>query len=262
MGALMRLLKPAVFVLPRLFLKALAAGVGSLFFIFVASSISAAFDKKDGQDCANYSKEANLRVLACSRVLADPKLSTKLRALAHIKRGEAYIMKGDRDHALPEYEEGIKLDPTNWDGYNGRGTLLFKLNQFDRAFADYNKATELNPKHPWPWINRCNDLTILGRFKEAADQCNKMIQLLAEQGGKWSGVSARGILNLKWEKLDLAIADFNEALRRDPKDADALYGRGLARQKKGDSSGAAADIKAAVALNPTIAEDFSRYKIK
>jgi Flp pilus assembly protein TadD len=243
-------------------MKALAAGVGAAVLIVVASGMSAAFEKQDGEDCVNYGKEANMRVLACSRILADTQISTKVRALVHIKRGEAYIMKEDRERALPEYEEGITLDPTNWEGYNGRGTLLFKLNQVDRAFADYNKATELNPKHLWPWINRCEGLTILGRFEEAADQCNKMIQLLAEQGGRWSGISARGILNLKWKKLDLAIADFNESLRRDPKDSTSLYGRGLAKQKKGDKPGASADMNAAVALNPTIAEYFSRYKIQ
>jgi len=246
----------------RSFTRALARGLGSAVLVLVASSMSVAFEKQDGQDCADYSKEANLRVLACSRVLADTRISTKVRALAHIKRGEAYIMKADRERALPEYEESIKLDPTNWEGYNGRGTLLFKLNQVDRAFADYNKATELNPKHTWPWINRCEGLTILSRFEEAADQCNKLIQLLAEQGFKWSGLSARGVLHLKWKKLDLAIADFDESLRRDPKDAVSLYGRGLAKQKKGDNSGATTDMNAAVTLNPTIAEYFERYKIQ
>ena len=219
-----------------------------------------AFDKQDGQTCADYGKEANQRILACSRILTDPNISQKIRALAHIKRGEAYIMSKDSEHALPEYEEGIRLDPTNWEGYNGRGTLLSKRDQRDRALADYNKATELNPKHPWPWINRCEDLTIWDRFEEALDQCNKMIQIRAGEG-PGTGVYARGILYLKWKKLDLALADFNETLRHNPKNATALYGRGLAKRKKGDTAGAAADMDAANKLYPTVAKYYERYKI-
>jgi tetratricopeptide (TPR) repeat protein len=62
-------------------------------------------------------------------------------------------------------------------------------------------------------------------------------------------------------QIESAIEDYNSALRIEPKMASALYGRGLARLKKGDSSGGNADVAAAKKLETTIASEFSRYGV-
>jgi tetratricopeptide (TPR) repeat protein len=51
-------------------------------------------------------------------------------------------------------------------------------------------------------------------------------------------------------ELDRAIADFDEAIRRDPKDAKAYDHRAMAYRAKGDASHAAADHAEAVRLDP------------
>ena len=61
---------------------------------------------------------------------------------------------------------------------------------------------------------------------------------------------------------DSAIADFSSALRLDPKLASSLYGRGLAKRKKGDSSGGDADVAAATGIDPNIGADFARYGVR
>ena len=54
------------------------------------------------------------------------------------------------------------------------------------------------------------------------------------------------------EKYELAIADYSEAIRLNPNDADAYLYRGLDKQRTGDKDGAEADIAVARRLNPNI----------
>jgi len=58
-----------------------------------------------------------------------------------------------------------------------------------------------------------------------------------------------------------ALADFDTALRTDPKNAFSLYGRGIAKGLKGDRAGADADIAAAKQISPDVATDFERYGV-
>jgi hypothetical protein len=51
-------------------------------------------------------------------------------------------------------------------------------------------------------------------------------------------------------------------LRIEPTLASALYGRGLARIKKGDSTGGSTDLAAAAKLEQKIAENFSHYGVQ
>jgi hypothetical protein len=51
-------------------------------------------------------------------------------------------------------------------------------------------------------------------------------------------------------------------LKIDAKMAVSLYGRGLAKQKKGDRAGGNADIAAAKAIKAGIADEFAKHGLK
>jgi tetratricopeptide (TPR) repeat protein len=70
---------------------------------------------------------------------------------------------------------------------------------------------------------------------------------------------SRGLTYLKLGKWESAIADFNSALRLDPKLPNARYGRGFAKLKRGDPAGGNADIAAAKTVEPNIEGEFARY---
>jgi tetratricopeptide (TPR) repeat protein len=68
-------------------------------------------------------------------------------------------------------------------------------------------------------------------------------------------------VQLKIGAFDPAIADYAAAIATNPKDADSLYGRGMAKLKSGDKSGGEADIAAAKAIQPDIADVYADYGI-
>ena len=59
----------------------------------------------------------------------------------------------------------------------------------------------------------------------------------------------------------LRIADYDTALKLDANAAGSLYGRGIAKIKKGNETEGNADIKSAQALDPNITKRFSGYGI-
>ena len=61
------------------------------------------------------------------------------------------------------------------------------------------------------------------------------------------GCPAKGLTRCRSKKLNLA---------------GSLYGRGIAKLKKGDATGGNADIAAAKAIRPEIADEFARYGVQ
>jgi tetratricopeptide (TPR) repeat protein len=62
---------------------------------------------------------------------------------------------------------------------------------------------------------------------------------------------SRGLVELRMGQYDRAIADYNEALKRAPKSAWSLYGRGLARRHMNDPA-AQSDLNAAIAIDAAL----------
>jgi hypothetical protein len=70
------------------------------------------------------------------------------------------------------------------------------------------------------------------------------------------------VVNLKLGRADNAIDDYGAALSLDPKRASSLYGRGIAKTRKGDADAGKRDIAAAKAIQATIADEFAGYGIR
>jgi tetratricopeptide (TPR) repeat protein len=70
------------------------------------------------------------------------------------------------------------------------------------------------------------------------------------------------LVRLKLGDVDQSIVDYDAAIRLNPKFAAALYGRGLAKQKKGDRAGSDADFAAAKAMRPDVAEEFAKFGLQ
>ena len=68
---------------------------------------------------------------------------------------------------------------------------------------------------------------------------------------------SRGFVYLKLGQFDKAAADYDAALKIDPKIATSLFGRGVARLKTGNSAAGNADIAAAKAIKVDTVEQMA-----
>jgi tetratricopeptide (TPR) repeat protein len=91
----------------------------------------------------------------------------------------------------------------------------------------------------------------------ALADCNESLRM--DPNNNVGALNARGFVHLRLGRIDEAIADYDAAIKLYPKFPPALYGRGLARLKKGDRAGSDADIAAAKVIWPDVAKEFAKH---
>ncbi|HTV77744.1 MAG TPA: tetratricopeptide repeat protein, partial [Steroidobacteraceae bacterium] len=93
----------------------------------------------------------------------------------------------------------------------------------------------------------------------ALSDCNAALQHQIENP---AFADSRALVQLRRGDLDRAISDYDYALQRKPRNVTSLYGRGLAKLRKGLAAAGKADLDAATAIDPKIAERFARWGLK
>jgi tetratricopeptide (TPR) repeat protein len=181
-------------------------------------------------------------------------------AYAFHARGNIHDRLGQLDRALGDYEQALRLDPSYLNARHGRGRVLGRMGQHERAIQDYDEVIRREPADVDAHSDRCRAAAGLVRLEAALKDC---AEALRRAPGDSYALESRGLLHLKAGRLDAAIADYDAALGAgEAKRATALYGRAIARQRKGDAAGAAADVAAARAIQADIADEMARYGVR
>jgi tetratricopeptide (TPR) repeat protein len=127
--------------------------------------------------------------------------------------------------AIQDYTKVIALEPKpEASHFNARGAAYTAAGQYQQAISDFDRAITLEPTSV-TYNNRGYCYFLLGQFKRA-------------------------------------IEDYDRAIAMAPKSAGVLYMRGIAKLRSDDKTGGNADIAAAVALEPKIAEQFAAAGVK
>lgn len=206
---------------------------------------------------------ADQQISGCSALIDSGQGNNRGLSEALYNRGNAYATNGNFERAIADYDQAIRLNPTMAVAFDNRGVAYSKKKQFERAIADYDEAIRLNPNSVVALHNRCWARAIIGRFDDALSDCGESLRLRPQYA---DALRNRGFVYLRTGAFDKAIIDYDAALQNDPKMtglelAIALYGRGLAKTKR-EIPGANADIFAAMAISPDIAEQFADYGVQ
>lgn len=86
-----------------------------------------------------------------NKAIADFTEAIRLRPqyyLSYDHRGNVYSDEGINDKALADYNKSIRLNPGRFGGYNDRAILYNATGQWDKALDDYNAALRVDPQNP------------------------------------------------------------------------------------------------------------------
>ena len=163
------------------------------------------------------------RHAACTAVIESPAFAAAERAEAFRIRGEAHLNAGALADAFDDLSAALSLAPSDAEAYAARARVDLMKGTLDAAVTDFSAA--------------------LQHVRESAARVRLLI-------GRGHTLMVKGL-------NDEAIADFDEAIRINPRSASAYNHRGLAYRKKDDAGRAIADYTAAISLNPVYALAYS-----
>ncbi|HQU84536.1 MAG TPA: tetratricopeptide repeat protein, partial [Pyrinomonadaceae bacterium] len=197
---------------------------------------------------------------------------------------EAYYVRGtiNRDEgrykeALLDFNEALKQNKYSAKYYNTRGMLYFRMQDGNAAVADFTRAINEKKEYAMPYFNRAmaykrfpysvsTDDDVIGKIRL---QHEKMLEDLSsaikykpnfdeayvERGLMYSTDMRNKDMNPDAEtlnRLKLGLADFEQAVKYNPKNARAYNGRAMCNERLGKKELALADYTKAIELDPTL----------
>jgi tetratricopeptide (TPR) repeat protein len=217
------------------------------------------FTRTGAIDHGVFTMVATTRSLVSEISAADAKAAApQLKALS---LDALYLTAPRWYHATDqELTQRVAKTPADAGGYLDRADAYVSKGDFDHAIADANQAVALKPNDAAMLNARCFTRAEANRDLPAAlDDCNAALKLAPRDPPT---LDSRGFVYFRLGQFDQSIADYDAALAVDQTLAPSLYIRGLAKLKQGDAKGGDADIAAAKALDPTVADTYARVGVK
>jgi tetratricopeptide (TPR) repeat protein len=184
-------------------------------------------------------------IAACTRLIGSRKYNGTVLSSIYGLRAIHWHQKGDRDRAIADYDQAIRIDPKIALMHSGRGSVLKDKGEFDRALVDFNHALRLEPKNAVIYQGRAGLFVLKGDLDQAIADLNEAIRIDPKNVFFRKD---RGIAYRNKGEVDRAIAEFDELIRLDPSYNTAYVSRGLAYEKKNDVARARADFETAIAI--------------
>ena len=126
------------------------------------------------------------QIIGCTALIDSGEHTTAV-AIAYNNRGDAYTSKGEYDRAIQDFDQSIKLGPTNAKPFNNRGVAYLKKGEYDLAIKDLDEAIRLNPNYVKAFVNRAETYQKKTEYDRAARDYDEAIRLEPNLKAAWNG---------------------------------------------------------------------------
>ncbi len=185
---------------------------------------------------------------------------------AYLPRAEIHLQQKDLAAADADFEHLDRLAPPQADLRLELAGIDARLEKFPASIKQYGLWIDSHPddsRLPGALGERCLASALQNQdLAQGLSDCNKALRRADKHYPDYGQLYAdRGMVYLRQGNYDKAIADFNDALKLNPKSARALYGRGVAESRKNQTKESAVDVAAARLIAPQLPEHYQRYGI-
>jgi serine/threonine protein kinase/Flp pilus assembly protein TadD len=172
-------------------------------------------------------------------------------AWAHFNLGCAHDRAGLKEEAVRSYTAALARDAVFVDAYLNRGMALLALGRTVDALADFTRAADLRPSDAALHAGRGMALEALGRSRESDDA---FAAAFARLGSAPAAIQDRVrcgyAFSVSGRLPDRAKLAFDEVLARQPRHAEALYGRACVAAARGRPEEAVRFLERTLAAEP------------
>jgi tetratricopeptide (TPR) repeat protein len=172
----------------------------------------------------------------------------------YLTRGAFHSVKARSAPALADFDKAIALDPKNYAAYFGRATIYSATNRERLALADIDRALQIAPKATVLYDSQGKIYRKLKQYPQAIASYTKAIDLVKNRSDLQENLEAylseRAEIYGLDRKYELAIADFTQAIKLNPKVSNYYLYRGNANYSLKRYQATVADLDRAIALTP------------
>ena len=188
--------------------------------------------------------------MSADEVARRNKKQAELKGL--FDKANAAIDAGNFDEAITNLEAMVKELDTCAPCYARIGDVYVKKNDLDNAEKSYLKAVELDPKLGGAYSALASIYNQQKKLDEASKMSAKALEIMdATGGGDANQIFNQGVIFWNQSKIAEAKAQFEKAVKLDPKLADAHYWLGMANVNEGKMAEAKGPFTEYLKLAPT-----------
>ena len=192
---------------------------------------------------------------ACTNLINGGKISGAKLASVYTQRG---FMRRDKepDSAMSDFNAALKIQPDYAAALNDRAWIYMVRGDYDAALQDLNRSASPTTS----WLTAAVAYYYRGfaylRLKDYAKAVADLNEAIRRQANNADYYLARGEAQQAQENYDAALRDFDEFSKRAPNDPRGLLARAVIFETTGKPRDALAALESAVTLAPD--NDFAR----